>query len=182
MLIKNTKDRFGLVAIVLHWLMAILIIGMVCAGLYMTDLPVSPEKFKLYGIHKALGMIVLTLIMIRFVWRLGNLTPSLAELPWWEKICARASHWAFYILIFAMPISGWLMSSAAGFPVSFFGLFIVPDLISPNEQNRILFQTIHKWLAYGLIATFCVHVAAALKHHFIDKDQILRRMLWSSDN
>lgn len=177
MQIKNTQNRFGIVTILLHWLMAILIIILLAFGLYMTRIPISALKLKLYGWHKELGMLVLMLAAIRIAWRLSNITPSLAALPWWEKLAARVMHWAFYGFMFALPISGWLMTSASGLPVSFFGLFLMPDLISPNEHWRLLLVDIHKWLAYGLILAFCGHTAAALKHHFIDKDDILRRML-----
>lgn len=177
MQIRNTKEQFGWGAIILHWVMALLMIGMVVIGLYMTNLPVSPEKFKFYGWHKEFGMVVLMLVMIRIVWRIKNILPSLSALPAWERWAAYATHWVFYIFMFALPISGWLMSSFAGFPVSFFGLFIVPTLVQPDESMSSLFREIHKWLAYGLIATFCLHVGAALKHYFIDKDKILQRML-----
>lgn len=177
MQIKNTQNRFGIVTILLHWLMAILIIVLLALGLYMTRIPISALKLKLYGWHKELGMMVLMLAAIRITWRLNNINPSLAALPRWEILVARAMHWAFYGFMFALPISGWLMTSASGLPVSFFGLFLMPDLISPNEHWRLLLVDIHKWLAYALILAFCGHTAAALKHHFIDKDDILRRML-----
>lgn len=174
--IKNSEQAYGTVAKSLHWIIAIIMIGMLCLGLYMTRLPLSLEQVKLIGWHKEIGVIVLALAFIRIAWRLLNVTPLLS-LPWLEKFAARAIHWAFYGFMFALPITGWLMSSAAGFPVSFFGLFTLPDLIAPNETLRHLLAETHKWLAYGLIATICLHVAAALKHHFIDKDDILRRML-----
>lgn len=177
MQIKNTEHRFGLVSILLHWIMAVLLIGLVVVGLYMTWIPVSLTKLKLYGWHKEFGILALMLVMIRIVWRISQRLPSLSSLPWYEKIAARTVHWAFYGFMFALPISGWLITSAAGLPVSFFGLFVLPNLVVPNEEQRLLFQEIHEWLGYGLIATFCAHVGAALKHHFINKDDILRRML-----
>jgi len=174
--IKNSDQDYGAVAKSLHWIIAIIMIGMLCLGLYMVRLPLSLEQVKLIGWHKSIGVIVLALAFIRIGWRLFNITPSLS-LPLLEKFAARSVHWAFYGFMFALPITGWLMSSAAGFPVSFFGLFTLPDLISPNDNLRQLLVEVHEWLAYGLIATICLHVAAALKHHFIDKDDILRRML-----
>jgi cytochrome b561 len=177
MLIKNTEQRFGMAAITLHWLMAILLISLLALGLYMTRIPISALKLKLYGWHKELGVLALMLVTLRLGWRLGNITPTLSELPYWEKLAARSVHWIFYALMFAMPISGWLITSAAGLPVSFFGLFVLPNLIAPNEELRHLFAKIHEYLAYGLIAAICGHVVAALKHHFIDKDDIFRRML-----
>jgi cytochrome b561 len=177
MLIKNSEDHFGVVAILFHWIMAILIIGLLILGLYMVGVPISLEKLKLYGWHKEFGMLALLLIVARSIWRVSNVIPMLT-LPWWETLAARAVHYAFYGFMFAMPITGWIITSSSGLPVSFFGLFVFPDLISPNPDTMQLFQQIHKWLGYGLIATIVLHAAAALKHHFINKDDILRRMLY----
>lgn len=174
--LKNSESHFGLVNILLHWIMAILIIGMLALGLYMVSLPISLEKLKLYGWHKEYGFIVLALALFRLFWRLTNITPHLS-LPFLERLAARAMHWAFYGLMFTMPISGWLITSAAGLPASFFGLFTLPSLISPNEESRQLFQWVHQWLGYGLIAAIVLHTSAALKHHYINKDDILRRMI-----
>lgn len=176
MYIKNTNDRYGLVAIILHWLMAILIISLLALGLYMTSLPIGLQKLKLYGWHKEYGLLVLWLVILRLAWRLFNRTPQLS-LPWWEKIAARSVHWAFYVFMFAMPITGWLITSAAGLPVSFFGLFVLPSIVPASDASRELFEVIHQWIGYGLIAAIVLHSAAALKHHFINKDDILRRML-----
>ncbi|MCL9685707.1 cytochrome b [Legionella maioricensis] len=176
MQIKNSKTRFGIVAISLHWIVAILIIGLLAEGLYMVDLPINLQKLKLYGWHKEFGLSVLFLAIFRIIWRLGNQMPEL-ELPWLEKLAARSMHWAFYIFMFAMPITGWLITSAAGLPASFFGLFTLPNLVAADEHNRLLFQWVHEWLGYALIAAIALHTAAALKHHFINKDDILRRML-----
>lgn len=176
MRLKNSENEYGLIAISLHWIMAVLMIGLLAIGLYMTPLPVSIEKLKLYGWHKELGLLVLALAMIRLTWRLSNKTPHLV-IPWYEKIAARFVHWAFYGFMFAMPITGWLITSAAGLPASFFGLFTLPNLIEPNEQARLFFQWIHHWLGYALIVAILLHVTGALKHHLIDKDDILRRMI-----
>lgn len=176
MQLKNTSTHFGLVAISLHWIIAFLIIGLLCLGLYMVDLPLGLTKLKLYGWHKEYGLLVLGLAIVRICWRIINTTPLLA-LPWWEKFAARAMHWAFYGFMFAMPITGWLMSSAANISVSFFGLVTLPNLIAPNEDLRHFFKECHELLAYALIAAILFHVAAALKHHYINKDEILRRMI-----
>ncbi|HVE44744.1 MAG TPA: cytochrome b [Gammaproteobacteria bacterium] len=176
MRLKNTENRFGLISIFLHWLMALLIIGLLILGLYMVALPISHEKLKLYGWHKEYGLLALGLVAVRLLWRLINITPRLS-LPLLEKIAARTVHWAFYFFMVAMPITGWLITSAAGLPASFFGLFVLPNLISPSEEQRLLFQQIHQWLGYGLIATIILHASAAFKHHFINKDDILKRMI-----
>lgn len=175
--IENTNEHFGIIAIIFHWLMAIILIGLVIIGLYMTSLPSGPQKLSLIGLHKEFGFLILMLVMLRIVWRLKNILPSHASLSSFERLAARLSHWIFYMLMFALPMTGWIFSSAAGYSTSFFGLFVIPPLIEPNPAIRTLFSEIHEWLAYGLIATFCLHVAAALKHHFINKDNILKRML-----
>lgn len=176
MQITNTSKRYGLMAISLHWFMAFLIIVLLASGLYMTRIPIGILKLKLYGWHKELGFLVLWLVMFRLGWRVSNITPSLAQLPNWERIAARTVHWLFYFFMFALPISGWLITSAAGLPVSFFGWFIIPNIISASEEQRLFFQEVHEWLSYGLIITFIGHTGAALKHEFINKDDILRRM------
>lgn len=174
---QNSKTQFGIIAILLHWIMAILLIALLALGLYMIRLPVTLEKLKLYGWHKEYGMLALMLVMLRSIWRISNCIPELA-LPWWEVLAARTVHYIFYILMFVIPISGWLLTSVSGLPVSFFGAFVFPDLLSSSHADLInLLKQIHKWASYGLIAAIVLHTLAALKHHFIDKDDILRRML-----
>lgn len=158
--------------------MAILMVGLVIVGLYMSRIPISIEKLQLYGWHKEWGILALMLAIVRITWRLRNLKPSLTEIPVWERFAARLAHWIFYFLMLTLPVSGWLVSSSADLPVSFFGLFTLPDLVSASESNRILYAQIHEWLGYTLIFTFCLHTLAALKHYFINKDNILQRMLW----
>lgn len=175
--LRNTQSRFGLVAIVLHWLMALIMIGLVIVGLSMTGLPISAQKLKLYRWHKEFGLLILMLAIVRLTWRLRNITPTLAHLPRWENMAARTVHGLFYFFMFALPLSGWLLTSAAGLPPSFFGFFVLPPLVAPNDAERIVYTVIHHWLAYALIATFFLHVAAALKHLIIDRDKIMQRML-----
>jgi cytochrome b561 len=179
MRIKNTESRYGIIALLFHWVMALIIISLLAVGLYMHSLPIGALKLRLYGLHKEFGMLVLMLVMLRIVWRIGNITPLLPAItPPWQKLAAHAVHWAFYGFMFAMPITGLLMTAAAGLPASFFGLFVVPNFIAPNHDLQHLFKEMHEWLAYGLIATLCAHIGAALKHHFINKDDILRRIFW----
>lgn len=175
--IRNTPQSYGSVAILFHWTMAILIILLIILGLYMTGLPVSLRKLKLYGWHKEWGILVLGLVILRVLWRSMNVVPLLSGLPAWEALAARCTHWSFYLLMGVLPISGWIMSSAAGLPVSFFGLFVLPDWVKPDEGLRLYFKQIHVYLAYIMIAFICLHVLAALKHHFINRDDILRRIL-----
>lgn len=178
MQIKNTAQRYGAVAITLHWVMALLIIGMLTLGLYMVGVPISLEKLQLYGLHKEFGVTVLMLVTLRVLWRWTNITPLLPNtMPAWQKLAAHGAHFALYALMFAMPLTGWALSSAAGLPVSFFGLFTLPNLVAPNDGLRLLLTTTHKYLAFSLIAVLCAHVAAALQHHFFNKDDILKRIL-----
>jgi len=176
MRIRNTETNYGFVAIFLHWVIAALMIGLLILGLYMVTLPISLEKLKLYGWHKEYGFLVLALALVRIVWRVSNITPALT-LPAWEEFAARSVHWIFYGFMFALPLTGWLITSAAGLPASFFGLVTLPNIVGPDEALRQLFQEVHEWLGYALIAAIALHTAAALKHHFINKDTILRRML-----
>lgn len=175
MQLKNSETRFGLISILFHWVMAIILIALLALGLYMVRLPISIEKLKLYGWHKEWGMLALLLIILRSIWRASNIIPEL-RLPWWEVLAARTVHYAFYFFMFAIPLTGWLMTSASGLPVSFFGWFVFPDLISPHQDLIHLLKKTHKWLGFALIAAIILHFCAALKHHFIDKDDILRRM------
>ncbi|MCE3043545.1 cytochrome b [Legionella sp. 16cNR16C] len=176
MLLKNSNNHFGLVAILFHWIMAILIIGLLIMGIYMVELPISLQKLKLYGWHKEYGLLALALVIVRLCWRIINISPELS-LPRYEIIAARLVHWAFYGFMFAMPITGWLITSAAGLPASFFGLFTLPNLIAPDEEQRQFYELVHEWLGYGLIVTIILHASAALKHHFINRDNVLRRMI-----
>lgn len=179
--LKNDLNHYGSITIFLHWILAILIIGLLTVGLYMTDLPKGPTKFLIYGWHKQIGAIVLVLASFRLIWHLCNITPMLA-IPSLEKYTARAVHGALYILAIAMPLSGWLMTSAAGYSISFFGLFDLPSLIAPNDAYRHFFRGSHTWIAYSLIILIIFHTLGALKHHFIDKNNILKRILTTKVN
>lgn len=179
--IQNTEDRYGAIAIMLHWSMALLIIGLAALGLYMVTLPdagFNMKKITLILYHKELGMLALVLFALRLAWRVTQVLPKLPEhLPGWQMVAARFVHLCFYALMFALPMTGWLMSSAAAIPVSFFDLFTLPDFIHRSDYLFARFIDIHKSLAYALIVLIAVHMGAALRHHFIFKDDTLRRML-----
>ena len=172
--IGNTEAGYGAVAIALHWVMAALLIGLAAMGLYMVALPdvgFDTRKIVLILYHKEVGMLALALFAVRLAWRVTNILPHLlGELPDWQKVAARFVHLCFYALMFALPLTGWLMSSAAGFPVSFLQLFTFPDLISPNDYLFRQLIDIHKWLSYALLAILVVHAAAALRHRFAYRD------------
>jgi cytochrome b561 len=177
----NSKERYGAVAMLFHWSMAAIVIALVAVGLYMIALPdvgFTTLKVTLVIYHKEFGLLAFALLTMRLSWRITHRLPRLVEtMPQWQKITARFLQLLFYALIAALPISGYLMSSAAGIPVSLFGLGTLPDLVHRNDDEFRQYANIHQWLAYLLIACVLVHVAAALKHHFADKDRTLRNML-----
>jgi cytochrome b561 len=179
--IVNTEAGYGAIAIALHWVMAALLIGLAALGLYMVALPdvgFDTRKIALILYHKELGMLALALFVVRLAWRVSNILPHLVEhLPDWQKVAARFVHLCFYALMFALPMTGWLMSSAAGIPVSLLELFTFPDLIGRNDYLFKQLIDIHKWLSYALLVFIVVHAAAALIHHFRYRDDTLRRML-----
>ena len=171
-------QRYTGVAIGLHWLIGLMILGSFGVGLYMVDLSLSPTKLRLYSWHKWAGVTIFTLVLIRCLWRITHAAPVLpSEMPRWQRLAAEASHYLLYALMIAIPLSGWLMSSAKGFQSVYFGVLPIPDLLVKNEALGETLALVHKTLNFSMIALVIVHAAAALKHHFIDKDDILRRML-----
>ncbi len=178
MQLKNTSERYGDIAKTLHWLMAIAIITMLAVGLIMTDMQMGPDKFELYGLHKSTGVVILLFVCMRLLWRVINPTPALPEhMKRIERFMAHSSHAVLYTIMIAMPLSGWLMSSAAGFPVSVYGWFVLPDLIEASNERRIVFSDIHEYVGYFMILMIVLHTFAALLHHFYHKDNVLKRML-----
>jgi cytochrome b561 len=181
--LRNTQERYGAVASMLHWLMAIVLVALIVLGLYMVSLPdvgFDTKKIALILYHKELGILALVLAALRLAWRVVNALPKLVEyLPEWQKVIARFVHLCFYALMFALPVTGWIMSSAAGIPVSFFGLFELPDLVSYSDRLFRTFIEIHKWLGYALIVLLLVHAGAALRHHLVLKDETLKKM-WTA--
>lgn len=169
--------RYTGVAIFFHWLMALLIFAALAMGLYMVDLRISPDKLKLYSWHKWIGITVFLLAAFRLWWRLLRTPPHAPEMPEWQRLAAKATHGIFYVLFFAVPITGWLYSSAKGFPTVYLGLVQLPDLIDKNEEIAPLIKQLHLIGSYGLGVLVGVHILAALKHQFIDKDGLISRML-----
>lgn len=144
----------------------------------MVDLPVSPQKLKLYSWHKWIGVTVWWLLLLRVGWRLLNVSPSYPEaMPPWQQRVARLTHCLIYLLLLAVPVSGWVMSSALGLPTVYLGLWQLPDLVAKNKELGETLKILHWILNKTLLAAVCLHAAAALKHHFVDRDDVLRRML-----
>jgi len=172
----NAAPRYGAVAIVLHWLLALAIVCTFSVGVYMHELPFSPTKLKLYNWHKWAGVTILALSALRLLWRLGHRPPADPPMAPWQ---ARAAHWThglLYVLFFAVPLSGWAYSSAAGFPIVWFGVLPLPDFMPIDKALAESVKPVHEVLAKALAVLVVLHVAAALKHQFIDRDGLLDRM------
>jgi cytochrome b561 len=177
MALRNTTRRWGWVAQLLHWLIVVLIIVQVTLASLADDAP-PLKKLGLLARHKSVGLTILALAILRLAWRWINPTPELpTTLKPYERALARFTHAMLYLLLFAMPLSGWMMSSARGFPVSWFGLFQLPDLVPKDKALYEGLLATHATLACVLGAVVALHVAAALKHHFYLRDDTLRRML-----
>ncbi len=177
MSVKNSRQAWGSVARFFHWTIALLILGMFIVGYTMED--VAPEdKLFVYTMHKSMGLLVLLLVVCRLVWRWANVRPSLDRFPKWQVFAAESVHWGLYVCMFAMPISGYLMTSFANRP---FNLFMdpalpVPMLTQTDMQLNALSRNVHELMAPLFLALLAAHIGAALYHHFIQKDEILARM------
>lgn len=175
---RNTVESYGGVAKSFHWVVAVLVICMLAMGLLMGGLENGPQKMQVYGLHKSIGVTILVLAALRLLWRLKNIHPApLPNHKKLEKILASVIHGLLYVSLFLMPLSGWIMSSAKGFSVSVFGLFTLPDLVAPNKGLAEIAVGVHEIVAYTLIVMVGLHFAGAMKHHVIDRDSTLRRML-----
>lgn len=173
------QERYSLPAIVFHWLIAILIVGAFTMGLVMTDIPgITPTKLKYYSWHKWAGVTILALAALRLLWRLRHRAPAYpATMPGWQQQAANILHGLLYVLMFAIPLSGYFYTLSAGIPVVWFGLFKLPVLIDANPALKPVLKGLHYWLNMTLAAAVLAHVGAALKHQFIDRDGVLKRML-----
>lgn len=174
----NAVTRYTPTAIALHWIVAVLIVGNLSFGLYMTELDLSPTKLKYYSWHKWAGVTVFLLAAARLLWRLRHPAPALSDalLPW-ERQAARAGHALLYVLFFAAPLSGWLFSSAGGFQTVYFGLVPIPDLLGKNRDLADVLKMVHRAITYSLGAVVVLHAAAAIKHHVHDRNEVLTRMV-----
>ncbi len=177
---RNTQQCFGLVSILLHWLMAVLLVGLFVMGLYMTSLDYyDPLYHSLPWWHKSIGLLTVLLLVLRFIWKLLNTQPKPLEThKAWEVSIAHLLQHAFYVLIALIGIAGYLISTSEGKGIDFFNWIEVPAMIRKVDENTAdLFGSAHEILAFILAGLVILHAAAALKHHFIDKDKTLKRML-----
>ena len=172
-------QRYSTTAIVLHWLIALLIIGTFTLGLVMTDIPgLTPAKLHYYSWHKWAGVTVLALAALRLLWRLATGAPAYpATMPAWQRRAAHGLHALLYLLLFAVPLSGYFYTLAAGVPVVYFGLVKLPVLIGPDPALKPVLKAVHYWLNMFMAGIVGLHVAAALKHLLVDRDGIMQRML-----
>ncbi|MBW8822638.1 MAG: cytochrome b [Xanthomonadales bacterium] len=176
--LKNTPGEWGGVSKTLHWLIVVLIIVMGYLGLTMVDLPISPHKIATYALHKSIGLTLLALVALRLLWRLHAGAPAeIAATPRWQRIAATLTHWALYALLLAMPISGWIVNSAAGFPLQWFGMFNLPAIVGRNHGLHEQMAEVHEFLFWTLVSLATLHALAAIYHHFIQRDATLARML-----
>lgn len=176
-MLKNTADTYGVVAKGFHWLLFLMLSFSIIAGNFLASMPKGTEKMQAAGMHKSFGAVLLILILLRLVWRLINETPRLPdETPVIEAFAAKAMHWGLYVLMFAQPLSGIMMSQAAGIPVSFFGLFEFPIFLDKNPELAKLFRAVHGTVWILLVLAVIGHVGAAMRHHFIKKDNVLKQM------
>ncbi|QJR11063.1 Cytochrome b561 [Usitatibacter rugosus] len=174
----NYTERYTRTAIALHWIAAVLILGNLAWGLYMVSLEFSPAKLKYYSWHKWTGVTIFVLAAARLLWRLKHPAPPLpAHMPVWESRAAHASHILLYVLFFAGPLTGWLFSSAGGFQTVYFGVLPIPDLLGKDRELADVLKVVHRSTVYALGGLIALHAAAAVKHHVIDRDDVLTRML-----
>jgi cytochrome b561 len=168
--------RYHPIAIAFHWLLAAAIVVSFGVGLYMTGLPLSPQRLKLYNWHKWAGVTILALSALRLLWRLMHRPPEDLPMAPWQRNAAHLTHHALYVLFFAVPLVGWAYSSAAGFPVVAYGVLPLPDFVPVDKVLAELIKPWHGRLAWLLALLVLGHVGAALKHHFVDRDRLLHRM------
>jgi cytochrome b561 len=168
-----STSRYGATAMALHWVLGAAIVAALCVGWYMTGLPFSPQRLKLYNWHKWAA--------VRLLWRLTHRPPALpaavqAAMPRWQQVAHHGTHHALYALFLIVPLVGWAYSSAAGFPIVFLGLVQLPDFVPVNKELAEAIKPWHAVFAYALAVLVLLHVAAALKHQFIDRDGLIGRM------
>jgi len=179
---KNSRQNWGLITIVIHWLTAICVIGLFILGLWMVELTYYDNWYtKAPNIHKSVGILLFILTLVRIIWKHWNIKPEpVVGHSHVEKKLATIVHSALYILLFLIMLSGYLISTADGRPISVFGWFEIPASLYGIDKQEDIAGVIHLYLAIGMISLVVLHAMGAIKHHFIDKDLTLKRMLGSS--
>lgn len=176
---RNSDAQYGWVAIILHWLMAPAIIGLFVLGWWMRTLSYyDPWYRQAPALHKSIGIILLVLLLVRLLWKLANPTPGEEPgTPRWQALAARLAHGLLYLLLLVIMLSGYLISTADGRAIEVFGWFSVPATVQGIDHQEDIAGQVHKLLAWSLMALVALHALAALKHHYIDRDATLRKML-----
>ncbi|RUL71480.1 cytochrome b [Dyella choica] len=177
MSLRTDGRRWGSVAKLFHWIVGLGILGNGVWGLLMTDMSPSMSKISIYALHKSIGLTILALFALRLAWRLYDGAPPDEPMPRWQRIVAHATHVLLYGFILALPLSGWLFNSLHGYPLQWFKWFNLPALAAKNDDLSQVAGEVHEWLFYLLLLVLVGHVGGALKHHFFDQDNVLRRML-----
>ena len=176
--IKNTPEQWGTVSKILHWVVVLLVLLMAWIGLRMGDMPNGPDKIASYALHKSVGITILALVLARIGWRFYAGAPDgLPGTPRWQKRIASLTHLALYALLLAMPLSGWMLNSASGFPLQWFGLVNLPAITGKDHDLHELAEDIHEWLFWAMVTLVVMHAAAAFYHHLFQRDATLTRML-----
>lgn len=177
-MLRNDDNSWGAAAKLFHWLMAALIFVQIALGLAAASWRLSPAKLNLFFWHKSTGMLILALLALRLLWRLANPTPALpADMPAWERAGARVSHVLLYALMIALPVTGWIISSASNVPFRIFWLIPLPAITAADKAVADLFSTVHGSLVTLLALVLVAHIGAALRHHFVKRNAVLTRML-----
>lgn len=181
MRLRNTSTNWGAIAKIFHWLIALFIVANLILGYWAEGLATSPTKVEAFYWHKSIGLTVLWLALLRLLWRFTNPSPRLPTgMAGWERALAHTSHVLLYALMIAMPLSGWVIHSASNFPLDLYGIFPVPDIVpSGDDESTIgdLAKAAHYWMFIAICALLALHVLGALKHHIVNRDDVLKRML-----
>jgi cytochrome b561 len=164
-------------AIALHWLAVLLILAGFSLGMWMVEQPVAPSTLRAYGYHKWIGITVFLVALVRLAWRRAHPAPMPVAMPEWQRRAAKLTHACLYALMLAIPLSGWVYSSATGVEVVYLGLVPLPDLVAKDKALAVVLKAVHITLNFTLLGLVIVHTGAALKHHFVDRDGVLARML-----
>ena len=173
---QNNTERWHAALVVVHWLMALAVIAMLALGFVMTDYKMSPLKIKLFSLHKAIGFTILAFVIVRLLVRWTTPRPPEVSMPRWQQRAASGAHVVLYVLLILMPVSGLVINSAAGFPLSWFGVFSLPSLMEANESLQNAAEIVHGALANALALLVLAHIGAAAYHQFGLRDRLIRRM------
>lgn len=177
-MLRNTSASWGAVAKFLHWSIATLIFVQFALGWIAVSWRLSPTKLELFTWHKSIGILILLLVVLRLLWRFANVAPALpVDTPAGERTAAHASHTVLYLLMLAIPLSGWVINSAAKIPFRVFWLFPLPSIVAPDKTVAELAKQIHFILFIAIAVVVGIHIAAALRHHFVKRNVTLTRML-----